>query len=110
MKFGLYPPQKIDPQGPHQQDERYVTISGSGRFVKNGEEKPFQPHDVIFVEAGAEHGFIDFTEGFPLGSCVGDRKAARLQSAEPFAHMKMRNAGFHEFLTVALVAKSFVER
>ena len=64
MKFGLYAPRGTDTQGPHKQDELYFIISGSGRFVKNGETKPVAPHDVIFVEAGADHRFVDFTEDF----------------------------------------------
>jgi len=64
MKFGLYAPRGTDPQAPHKQDELYFIVSGSGRFVKNGEEKPFAPHDAIFVEAGANHRFIEFTDDF----------------------------------------------
>lgn len=64
MKFGLYAPREIDAQGPHQQDELYIIVSGHGRFAKNGEEKAFGPHDVIFVEAGAAHRFFDFSEDF----------------------------------------------
>lgn len=64
MKVGLYAPQGADTQGPHQQDELYVVVSGSGHFVKNGERRPFAPLDVIFVEAGSEHRFEDFTDDF----------------------------------------------
>jgi len=64
MKFGLYAPRQVDTQGPHKQDELYFIVSGSGRFIKNGEERAFNPHDVIFVEAGADHKFMDFSEDF----------------------------------------------
>lgn len=64
MKFGLYAPRGIDDQSPHKQDELYIIVSGSGRFVKNGDDQPFQPNDVIFVEAGADHRFVDFTDDF----------------------------------------------
>jgi len=64
MKFGLYAPREADKQGPHKQDELYIIVSGNGRFVKNGEERAFQQHDVIFVEAGADHRFTDFSEDF----------------------------------------------
>jgi mannose-6-phosphate isomerase-like protein (cupin superfamily) len=64
MRFGLYAPRGTDDQGPHTQDEIYIVVAGSGRFSKNGEERPFQPGDVIFVEAGADHRFCDFTDDF----------------------------------------------
>lgn len=64
MKLGLYAPRASDIQGPHKQDELYVVVSGSGTFSKNGDRAPFKPHDVIFVEAGAEHRFETFTDDF----------------------------------------------
>ena len=64
MKFGLYAPRGDDRQGPHKQDELYVVVSGAGAFLKNGERRPFKTHDVIFVEAGAEHRFVDFGDDF----------------------------------------------
>ena len=64
MRFGIYAPRGVDDQGPHTQDELYIVLSGRGRFVKNGEEGPFQANDAIFVEAGADHRFVDFTDDF----------------------------------------------
>ncbi len=64
MKVGLYAPRGRDNQGPHQQDELYVVASGSGTFVKNGDRRTFGPLDVLFVEAGAEHRFEDFSADF----------------------------------------------
>ncbi|MBP7335391.1 cupin domain-containing protein [Niveispirillum sp.] len=64
MKAGLYAPQNRDEQGPHKQDELYVILTGSGTFAKAGVEVPFGPGDLIFVEAGAEHRFVDFSEDF----------------------------------------------
>jgi len=64
MKLGLYAPRGQDIQGPHKQDELYVIVSGTGGFVKDGERRAFAPHDVLFVEAGAEHRFEDFSADF----------------------------------------------
>jgi mannose-6-phosphate isomerase-like protein (cupin superfamily) len=64
MSVELYRPVNIDPQTPHNQDELYVIISGSGIFNLNGEVGPFQQGDVLFVPAGIEHRFLDFTEDF----------------------------------------------
>ena len=64
MKMGLYAPRDTDQQQPHKQDELYIIVAGTGQFSKNGTTKPFAPHDVIFVEAGAEHRFFNFTPDF----------------------------------------------
>ena len=64
MQCGLYALREHDPQTPHTQDEVYIIASGSGEFVNDGERKAFVPGDVIFVKAGAEHRFENFTEDF----------------------------------------------
>lgn len=64
MYVEIYQPNKIDLQTPHDQDEIYVVISGSGMFYNNGERKAFQAGDLIFVPAGIEHRFENFTEDF----------------------------------------------
>ncbi len=64
MYVEIYQPQKVDLQQPHDQDEIYVVISGSGIFYNNGERHSFQPSDLIFVPAGVEHRFEDFTDDF----------------------------------------------
>jgi mannose-6-phosphate isomerase-like protein (cupin superfamily) len=64
MKLGLYAPRGEDDQTPHKQDELYFVVSGAGFFLKNGERRPFAAHDAIFVEAGADHRFVDFTADF----------------------------------------------
>jgi mannose-6-phosphate isomerase-like protein (cupin superfamily) len=64
MRAGLYAPEHVDTQTPHKQDELYVIVSGTGDFVKNDERVHFQPHDVLFVEAGSVHRFENFSEDF----------------------------------------------
>ncbi len=64
MKIGLYAPDSVDEQTPHNQDELYLIVSGSGEFVKNGERMVFQPNTAIFVEAGADHRFENFSDDF----------------------------------------------
>ncbi|MDJ0951509.1 MAG: cupin domain-containing protein [Alphaproteobacteria bacterium] len=64
MRVGIYAPRGTDPQQPHDQDEIYIVIAGTGTFVKAGERRPFKPGDVIFVEAGIEHRFEDFADDF----------------------------------------------
>jgi mannose-6-phosphate isomerase-like protein (cupin superfamily) len=64
MSVEIYRPLKTDNQTPHLQDELYVIISGSGDFFNNGERQAFVPGDVLFVPAGIEHRFENFTGDF----------------------------------------------
>ncbi len=64
MYVELYRPDKIDLQKPHDQDEIYVIVSGTGDFQNGSEVVKFQPHDVLFVPAGREHRFLNFTDDF----------------------------------------------
>lgn len=64
MSVEYYAPEKIDLQTPHRQDELYVIASGSGNFIRNGEKISFGQGDVLFVPAGIEHRFEDFTDDF----------------------------------------------
>lgn len=60
----IYKPERIDLQEPHDQDEVYVVIAGSGFFVNGEDRKPFEAGEVLFVPAGVVHRFEDFTEDF----------------------------------------------
>lgn len=64
LEIGFYAPTGTDPQTPHDQDEVYVVHSGSGKFSLAGIEQNFGPGDVLFVPAGVEHRFQDFTDDF----------------------------------------------
>ena len=60
----IYKPEREDPQTKHSLDEIYVVISGSGFFVRGDEKKPFEQGEVIFVPAGMNHRFEDFSDDF----------------------------------------------
>src|SRR5579863_950598 len=64
MSVGIYRPGKIDRQTPHKQDELYVVISGTGEFMNDGKLSVFKPGDVLFVPAGVEHRFVNYTDDF----------------------------------------------
>lgn len=64
MRVELYAPLNVDMQTPHKQDELYIVASGSGTFFRNGEKALFKKGDVLFVPAGMEHRFEDFTDDF----------------------------------------------
>jgi mannose-6-phosphate isomerase-like protein (cupin superfamily) len=55
-------PRPPNRQAPHAQDEIYVIVRGRGVLVTNGGREPFGPGDLMFVAAGEEHHFEDFTD------------------------------------------------
>jgi mannose-6-phosphate isomerase-like protein (cupin superfamily) len=61
LKIELFAPRGVDTQSPHSQDEVYVVVSGAGHFVSGPNRAPFGPGDLLFVPAGVEHHFEDFT-------------------------------------------------
>jgi mannose-6-phosphate isomerase-like protein (cupin superfamily) len=50
------------PTTPHTQDEIYVILSGRGVFFHDEKRDAFEAGDLLFVAAGVEHRFEDFTE------------------------------------------------
>ncbi|WP_298928321.1 cupin domain-containing protein [uncultured Allomuricauda sp.] len=60
----IYKPERIDLQQPHSRDEVYVVVSGTGEFMNDGERTTFSPGDFLFVPAGVEHRFENFTDDF----------------------------------------------
>lgn len=64
LEVEIYKPIVVDRQKPHTRDEVYVVVSGSGTFLNSGERQSFQPGEVLFVPAGVEHRFEDFTDDF----------------------------------------------
>ncbi|MFC5410204.1 cupin domain-containing protein [Larkinella bovis] len=64
MSVEIYQPEQVDRQQPHEQDELYVIISGTGEFLNGDVRTRFQPGDVLFVPAGVVHRFENFTDDF----------------------------------------------
>ena len=62
VKLALRPPVSPTQQTSHAQDEVYVVIRGRGVLLHDGKRDSFEPGDLLFVAAGTEHRFEDFTE------------------------------------------------
>lgn len=62
LSIELYAPRGSDPQQPHTRDEVYVVVSGRGEFVNGSERHAFAPGDLLFVPAGVEHRFEQFSD------------------------------------------------
>ena len=64
LSVEVYKPEKVDLQQPHNRDEVYLIISGSGEFLNNGRRTTFNTGDFLFVPAGIDHRFENFTDDF----------------------------------------------
>jgi mannose-6-phosphate isomerase-like protein (cupin superfamily) len=64
LEIEVYKPDKVDLQQPHTRDEVYIIISGSGEFLNDGVRTMFAVGDFLFVPAGIEHRFENFTDDF----------------------------------------------
>ncbi len=64
LQVEIYKPEKVDLQQPHTRDEIYVVIAGTGEFLNGDKRMTFGAGDFLFVPAGVEHRFENFTEDF----------------------------------------------
>ncbi len=79
MELRWFSPKQADLQTPHDRDELYIVVSGTGVFMRAVESDPFDdtilpiqgeervtfgPGDALFVAAGTVHRFEDFSDGF----------------------------------------------
>ena len=62
VQVKIYAPRGRDPQTPHTRDEIYIVAQGRGTFFNGQDRRPFEPGDFLFVQAGVEHRFEDFTD------------------------------------------------
>jgi len=64
-----------DRQQPHEDDEVYVVLDGSGVLDVEGQSAPVNVGDAVFVEAGADHRFSAYEQLAVL--VIFERKAPR---------------------------------
>lgn len=64
LQVKMYRPGTEDLQKPHTRDEVYFVVNGSGWFKNGAERHPFQSGDMLFVPAGVEHRFEQYTDDF----------------------------------------------
>lgn len=55
-----------DLQGPHDEDEVYVVVSGRARLRVNDEERRVEAGSVLYVPASSEHHFVEIEEDVTL--------------------------------------------
>ncbi len=64
LQVEIYKPEKVDLQKPHTRDELYVIASGSGEFINGSNKHVVETGEVLFVAAGVEHRFVNFSDDF----------------------------------------------
>ena len=64
LRLVVFAPRDQDVQEPHEQDEVYIVVSGSGVLEIEGERFAFEPGDALFVPAGKRHQFREFGASF----------------------------------------------
>jgi mannose-6-phosphate isomerase-like protein (cupin superfamily) len=62
----LYAPSGTDPQKPHTRDEIYLVARGNGEFFDGKKLLSVQSGSFIFVPAGVQHRFENFSEDFAV--------------------------------------------
>jgi mannose-6-phosphate isomerase-like protein (cupin superfamily) len=61
LSLGQFAP-RPNRQTPHAQDEIYVIVGGRGILVHDGKRDAFEQADLLFVAAGTEHHFEEFSD------------------------------------------------
>lgn len=64
LSIEYYAPKEVDNQEPHKQDEVYVIASGHGVFHCNDKWMDCKKGDLLFVPAGMNHCFQNFSDDF----------------------------------------------
>jgi mannose-6-phosphate isomerase-like protein (cupin superfamily) len=64
LQIEMYAPRGADPQTPHARDEVYVIVRGHGTFFDGEARRAVSVGDLLFVRAGIEHRFEDFSDDF----------------------------------------------
>jgi mannose-6-phosphate isomerase-like protein (cupin superfamily) len=64
LSIEIYKPVEHDKQQPHSRDEVYIVIAGTGKFLHGETISNFSAGDFIFVKAGVEHRFLEFSSDF----------------------------------------------
>jgi mannose-6-phosphate isomerase-like protein (cupin superfamily) len=62
LEFGVYVLVAPEPdrQQPHEDDEVYVVLEGTGVLEVEGKQVPVKEGSAVFVEAGADHRFTAY--------------------------------------------------
>ena len=71
LEVRWYRPPNPDPQTPHDRDEVYVVVAGTGEFVRAGARVKFGPGDLLFAAKSEIHRFENHTPDTALWVVFG---------------------------------------
>jgi mannose-6-phosphate isomerase-like protein (cupin superfamily) len=66
LEVEWYSPDGTDRQTPHDRDEVYVVARGNAEFFDGERRRPIEAGAFIFVAAGREHRFVEFSADFAV--------------------------------------------
>ena len=66
LEVEWYAPVGLDRQAPHDRDEVYVVARGSATFFDGERDRRADPGAFIFVAAGRDHRFVEFSADFAV--------------------------------------------
>ena len=66
VELRFYQPRGVDTQTPHDRDELYFVVAGRGSYHCEDIHTRFEPGDMLFAPAGAEHRFTDFSDDMAI--------------------------------------------
>lgn len=62
VEIGRYPAGRAAPKNPHNEEELYYILSGSGKFRVGDETHAVEEGDMVYVEPELEHDFFAIEE------------------------------------------------
>ncbi len=62
VEVGKYPADSAVPKNPHNEEELYYVLSGSGKIRVGDDTRDVEAGDLVHVEASLEHDFFKITE------------------------------------------------
>lgn len=107
---GMYylAPGARDTQAPHNQDEVYIVLSGSGTLQAGSQSLAAVPGNVLYVRAGVSHKFMDITDELELlvlfstaESSASDPEAQSFDLDQIQSGQSATANDWHRFLDVA---------
>ncbi len=81
VEVGRYPPEESTPQAPHNEEELYYFLAGSGTFRVGDDVYEVEAGDLVYVEPALEHEFLDIEEELVALTIFGPAIATTSYSA-----------------------------
>lgn len=94
VEVGRYPSESAAPKNPHNEDELYYVLSGTGKLRVGDETYDVQSGDLVYVEPELEHDFFAIEEAITVlivfGSAVDPTSYGIRESPEEPSDRKKR--------------------